>query len=74
VNGFSFLLIAAFVIGVIGIIIGACRKSNEASTATTAPVKDSVETDDFDPFGFHLYGADRTAMHFKKSGFLDCLN
>ena len=68
---FSFLLIAAFVISVIGIIIGACRKSNEASTATTAPVKDSVETDDFDPFDRHLYGPERTAMHFKQSGFLD---
>lgn len=72
-NVFSFLLVAASVISVIGIIICARRKSNEASTATTTPVKGSGETDDFDPFDRHLYGPERTAMHFKQSGFLDCL-
>ena len=68
---FSFLLVAAFVISVIGIVIGVCRKSSETTSATVAHVKDSVKPDDFDPFDRHLYGPERTAMHFKQSGFLD---
>ena len=68
---FSFLLIAVFAVSVIGVIVSACINPRETSSGTPTPADDSLKSDDFDPFDFHLYGPDRTAMHFKKSGFLD---